>query len=48
MSQVRCRKCADIIESLYHHDFKKCKCGETFIDGGNDYIRTNEDGEILD
>ncbi len=48
MPKVRCKICGDIIESLYRHDFKECKCKATFIDGGFDYIRTNEDGEILD
>jgi hypothetical protein len=36
-------ECGEIIESKFTHDFKKCKCGHTFIDGGNDYIRTTPD-----
>ncbi len=31
--------CLDIIESKHRHDFVKCKCGKSFIDGGDDYIR---------
>lgn len=34
-----CDACGDIIESKHRHDFQKCTCGVTFIDGGNDYIR---------
>ncbi len=48
MPKVRCKICGDIIESLYRYDFKECRCGKTFIDGGYDYIRTTEHGEILD
>lgn len=35
----RCLECGDIIESLYRHDFKFCKCQKSFVDGGNDYMR---------
>ena len=38
-NRVRCKKCNDIIESLYTHDFKRCKCGAIFVDGGQDYQR---------
>ena len=37
--KIKCLKCNDIIESLSEHDFKKCKCGACFIDGGNQYTR---------
>lgn len=36
---VECQMCGDIIFSEYTHDFKQCKCGETFVDGGYDYLR---------
>ena len=39
VNKVRCKKCDDIIESKHTHDFKKCKCGKIFIDGGTDYQR---------
>lgn len=39
VNKVRCKKCNDIIESKYNHDFKKCSCGSIFIDGGTDYQR---------
>ena len=38
-NMARCRKCLDIIESKSVHDFKECKCGAIFVDGGRDYIR---------
>ena len=38
-NKCRCRKCNDIIESKHRHDFKYCKCGEIFTDGGLEYIR---------
>lgn len=33
------KKCGDIIESEYTHDFKMCKCGAVGVDGGHDYLR---------
>lgn len=36
---IRCRKCNDVIESTYRHDFKFCKCGAVAVDGGKDYLR---------
>lgn len=37
--KIKCLKCNDIIESKYEHDFRKCKCGSCFIDGGTEYTR---------
>ena len=39
MSKAKCLDCEDIIESKHRHDFVKCKCGNSFLDGGDDYIR---------
>jgi len=39
VNKARCRKCNDIVISAYRHDFKKCKCGNIFVDGGLDYLR---------
>jgi hypothetical protein len=39
MSKAMCASCGDIIESKHRHDFIKCKCGQSFLDGGDDYIR---------
>jgi len=47
MTKIKCKLCSDIIESKYRHDYVTCKCGKTFADGGNDYIRTSICGEII-
>jgi len=31
-------KCFDIIESHHRHDFVRCKCGNIFLEGGQDYV----------
>jgi hypothetical protein len=41
--KIRCLKCNDVIESKHVHDFKKCKCGACFIDGGDNYTRVGGD-----
>lgn len=38
-NRIRCKKCLDVIESKFGHDFKYCKCGSVFVDGGTDYCR---------
>jgi len=38
-NKARCLKCNDVIESMYRHDFVRCKCGNIFVDGGLDYMR---------
>ena len=50
VNKIRCKKCNDIIESEFRHDFKLCKCGAVAVDGGKDYIRRGgkrEDREEL-
>lgn len=47
---VRCKKCGNVIESTYAHDFKFCSCGAIAVDGGKDYLRRSgnlEDFEEL-
>lgn len=39
MSKAMCASCGDVMESKHRHDFVKCKCGKSFLDGGDDYIR---------
>lgn len=39
INKIRCKKCGDVIESTYRHDFKDCKCGAVSVDGGKDYLR---------
>jgi len=36
-NKARCRKCGDVIESKYRHDFVTCTCGAISVDGGNAY-----------
>ena len=36
---IQCKKCGDIIESHYRHDYVQCKCGSCAVDGGHDYLR---------
>ena len=50
-NKIKCRKCGDILQSKYRHDFQMCKCGSCYIDGGNDYCRVGgkkEDIEWID
>jgi hypothetical protein len=42
-NKAQCKKCGDIIESKYRHDFVSCKCGSIFVDGGLDYCRSGAD-----
>ena len=39
MNKARCRKCGTVIHSKSRHDYVSCKCGEIFVDGGEDYYR---------
>ena len=36
---IKCNHCGDVIESISVHDFKQCKCGKVFVDGGKEYLR---------
>lgn len=45
-NKAQCKKCDDIIESTHRHDFRRCKCGAIFVDGGRDYLRRG--GEMED
>jgi hypothetical protein len=42
---VVCKICGDTIFSRARHDFRKCSCGKTFVDGGFDYIRYGGEAE---
>lgn len=33
-NRIQCLKCLDVIEAEHQHDFKYCKCGFVYIDGG--------------
>ena len=38
-NRIRCNHCGDVIESLFQHDLKYCKCGLVYVDGGHSYLR---------
>jgi len=41
MGKIQCLDCGEILESKYRHDFQMCEClNQTFVDGGNSYMRT--------
>lgn len=42
-NSARCAKCDDLIHSLHRWDFRQCKCGAIFVDGGYDYLRHGGD-----
>ncbi len=44
-NRAKCKKCGDVIESMYRHDFVRCKCGAIFVDGGHEYFRAGFDIE---
>jgi hypothetical protein len=40
MGRIQCTLCGEILESKSTHDFVMCHCdNQTFVDGGNDYMR---------
>lgn len=41
---IKCKKCGEILESKYTHDFKMCSCGTCGVDGGHSYLRRNYNG----
>ena len=48
---IRCNHCGDVIESTYRHDYRTCRCGCVFVDGGQDYLRrgaVNGPGDYTD
>jgi len=46
-NKAQCAKCKDIIESYNRHDFRRCKCGAIFVDGGKDYMRRGGEREDI-
>lgn len=38
-SKLKCNNCNNIIQSKHRHDFVRCDCGDTFLDGGIFYQR---------
>ena len=39
VNKIKCKKCGNIIESTYTHDFKYCLCKSIAVDGGHSYLR---------
>ena len=39
VNKIKCKKCGDVIESTYTHDYKRCSCGNCAVDGGHEYLR---------
>jgi hypothetical protein len=39
MGSIRCLDCGDVITSKSTHDFVRCGCGNSFVDGGDSYTR---------
>ena len=39
VTALKCPKCEDVIWSRHRHDFRRCLCKGSFIDGGPDYSR---------
>ncbi len=44
---ITCPQCKDRIWSRHRHDFRHCKCGYCFVDGGRDYLRYGWNGDLL-
>lgn len=42
---IQCRKCGDVIESKFTHDFKYCSFRSVGVDGGLEYARITGDLE---
>lgn len=38
---IQCPACAEVIYSVMRHDYRRCMCEESFVDGGRDYLRAN-------
>lgn len=39
MTKIKCKLCKTVVESRYRNEMRYCRCGEIFIDGGEDYLR---------
>jgi hypothetical protein len=48
-NRIKCRKCGEIIESKYTHDYVACGCGAVAVDGGSSYLkRTGNLDDIIE
>ena len=39
LNSGKCSKCGEFLVSVHRHDFRACRCDESFVDGGFDYQR---------
>lgn len=39
LNSGQCLACGQVITSHHRHDFIKCSCGVSFLDGGTEYVR---------
>lgn len=46
--KIRCKKCGDVIQSMFRHDFVTCKCRAVSVDGGSSYLRLLGDIENVE
>lgn len=47
LNRAQCLNCKEIIVSNNRHDYKYCKCGKIFVDGGSWYGRMGGDLKFL-
>jgi hypothetical protein len=47
-NKARCRKCGDIIEAFYRHQFVTCKCKEIFVEGIDGYLKGGAKNNVDD
>ena len=45
VTAVVCPNCKDTIYSRAHYDCHNCTCGQTFVDGGFEYLRIGGQSE---
>ena len=36
--KIKCLRCNEIIESKHRHNLVTCKCENSYVDGGQDYL----------
>jgi len=46
MAKYRTACCNEVVESKHRHDFKRCPCGQTAVDGGDAYEHVLYDDKI--
>lgn len=44
---IRCRRCGDAVWSRHRHDMRRCRCGESAVDGGREYFKMVGPGDAM-